>query len=111
MELRLHTITLKQEALVLRPLTEDDWDILLQWNSDPEVLYYAEGDDVTSRSLEEVQAIYRFVSQTAFCFIIEYAGQPIGECWLQALNLYRLLREYPKVDCRRIDLMMGSKQF
>jgi RimJ/RimL family protein N-acetyltransferase len=110
MELRLHTFTLKQESLVLRPLTEDDWNILLQWNSDPEVLYYAEGDDVTSRSLEEIQAIYRTVSQSAFCFIIEYEQQPIGECWLQNLYLDRLLHAHPNTDCRRIDLMIGNKQ-
>ena len=111
MELRSHNITLKQEPFVLRPLTEADWDILFQWNNDPEVLYYAEGDDVTSRSLDEIQAIYRFVSQSAFCFIIEYEHQPIGECWLQALNLDRLLREYPNADCRRIDLSIGQKTF
>ena len=109
MELREHTITLRQYPLVLRPLTEGDWDILLEWNNDPEVLYYAEGDDLSSRSLEEVQAIYRSVSQSAFCFIIEESGQATGECWLQRLNLDRLLRLYPNADCRRIDLSIGNK--
>jgi len=31
--------------------------------------------------------IYRPVSANAFCFIIEVAGQPVGECWLQKMNI------------------------
>ena len=50
-------------------MTENDWDILLKWNSDPDVLYFAEGDDVNSYTLEQVQQIYRGVSQKAFCFM------------------------------------------
>jgi len=107
--LRGHTITLRDRELVLRPMTEDDWDLLYRWNSDPEVLYYAEGDDVTERSQEEVRGIYRSVSQTAFCFIIEHEGIPIGECWLQKMNLARILERNPGLDCRRIDLMIGEK--
>src|SRR6266496_2904718 len=110
MELRSHTITLFGERIVLRPMTEDDWDTLLVWNNDPDVLYYVEGDDVSSRTLEEIQAIYRAVSQTAFCFIIEYDRQPVGECWLQNMNLDRILQKYPTADCRRIDLMIGQKE-
>ena len=111
MKLREHQITLQGKGLVLRPMTEDDWDILLKWNSDPEVLYYSEGDNITSRNLEEVQGIYRWVSQTAFCFMIEVGGMPIGECWLQRMNLERILEKYPNADCRRIDLMIGEKAF
>jgi RimJ/RimL family protein N-acetyltransferase len=90
-------------------MTEDDWAILLKWNRDPEVLYYAEGENILEHSLEEVQEIYRSVSQTAFCFIIEYNSAPVGECWLQRMNLERILRQYPGLDCRRIDLMIGEK--
>jgi RimJ/RimL family protein N-acetyltransferase len=111
MELRTHAITLRGEKVVLRPMTENDWNVLLKWNRDPEVLYFAEGDDVSSYSLEQVQEIYRGVSQTAFCFIAEVDGQPIGECWLQRMNLQRILQKYPGVDCRRIDLMIGEKAF
>jgi RimJ/RimL family protein N-acetyltransferase len=108
-KLRTHTVTLRGENTVLRPMSEDDWDILLKWNNDPEVLYFAEGDDIISRTLEQVQALYRGVSRNAFCFIVEVAGQPIGECWLQQMNLERILRKYPDADCRRIDLMIGEK--
>ena len=85
MKLREHEITLRGETVVLRPMTEDDWDVLLKWNSDPDVLYSSESADVTLHSLEQVQQIYRVVSQNAFCFIIEVDSRPIGECWLQDL--------------------------
>ena len=90
-------------------MTESDWDILAQWGSDPEVLWFSEGDDVQGYSLEDVQGIYRGVSQTAFCFIIEVDGQAIGECWLQKMNLARILSRYPHEDCRRIDITIGEK--
>jgi aminoglycoside 6'-N-acetyltransferase len=106
-ELAGHTRT--GVAVRLRPMTEADWDILLKWNNDPEVLYYAEGDDVTSRPLEEVQELYSMVCAHAFCFVIEVGGQPVGECWLQEMNLDRILDQYPHEDCRRIDLMIGEK--
>jgi len=90
-------------------MTENDWDVLLKWNSDPKVLYYCEGDDVISYSLEQIQEMYRRVSQNAFCFITEVDGSPIGESWLQRMNLDRILAKYPGKDCRRIDLMIGEK--
>ncbi len=95
--------------MILRPMTEADWDLLMKWNSDPEVLYFSEGDNVTGRTLEEVHNIYRSVSQAAFCFIAEYDGRSIGECWLQQMNLERILKSYPDLDCRRIDLTIGEK--
>jgi RimJ/RimL family protein N-acetyltransferase len=85
-------------------MTEADWPLLMALNNDPEVLYFAEGDDVASRSLGEVQAIYRHVSQTAFCFVIEHDGAAVGDCGLQQLNLERLRERFPGLDCRRIDL-------
>jgi RimJ/RimL family protein N-acetyltransferase len=111
MRLKTHDVTLQAGDLTLRPLTEEDWDLLCKWNGDPEVLYYAEGDDVAAYSLEQVQGIYREISQSAHCFIIEWQQRPIGDCWLQGMNLDRILREYPDRDCRRIDLMIGEKEF
>ncbi len=111
MKIRKHDISLKGEKVFLRPMTEDDWDILLKWNNDPEVLYFSEGDNITSHTLEGVQQIYRGVSQKAFCFIIEIDNIPVGNCWLQEMNLERILEKYPGKDCRRIDLMIGRKEF
>jgi RimJ/RimL family protein N-acetyltransferase len=91
-------------------MTEADWGVLARWNGDPEVLWYCEGDQVSSRPLDDVQGIYREVSQTGLCFIIEAGGHPIGECWLQEMNYDRILSRYPGMDCRRIDLMIGEKR-
>jgi aminoglycoside 6'-N-acetyltransferase len=109
MKILTHNVILRGEKVTLRPMTEADWDILLKWNSDPEVLYYSEGDDVLSYNLEEIQGIYRGVSQTAFCFIAEVKGVPVGEGWLQQMNYPRILQKHPGRDCRRIDLMIGEK--
>ena len=109
MKLRSHSIRLRVEKVALRPMTEDDWPVLLQWNSDPEVLYFSEGADVQSYTLEQVQAIYRGVSQKAFCFIAEVDQRPVGEGWLQEMNLPHILERHPDKDCRRIDLLIGNK--
>lgn len=109
LRLREHDITLRGTKVTLRPMTESDWGVLAQWNSDPEVLWFSEGDDVKSRPIEDIQGIYREVSQSGFCFIIEVNGCPIGECWLQEMNLDRILTRYPDKDCRRIDLTIGEK--
>jgi RimJ/RimL family protein N-acetyltransferase len=110
MKLKQHEITLAGDRVVLRPMIESDWPSLLEWNSDAEVLYFSEGADVAAYSLEDIQGIYRGVSQSAFCFIIELNSQPAGECWLQRMNLDRILAKRPGQDCRRIDLMIGEKQ-
>lgn len=107
--LKQHTITIVGEQVTLRPMAEDDWDLLARWNRDPEVLWFSDGNDVQSYSLADVQGIYRHVSQSAFCFMIELDGLSIGECWLQEMNVDRILARYPGLDCRRIDIMIGEK--
>ncbi|MBC8444519.1 MAG: GNAT family N-acetyltransferase [Chloroflexi bacterium] len=114
--LRTHGVTLKGctprgVRVRLRPMTEDDWGLLYRWNSDPEVLYYSEGDDVASYTPEQVRDIYCSVCQNALCSIIEADGVPVGDCWLQEMNLERVLIRYPDLDCRRIDLLIGEKQY
>ena len=109
-QLRSHDVRLVDGPLVLRPMTESDWDVLLEWNTDAEVLYFSEGDNVTARSLEVVHRIYRGVSRIAFVFVAELEGRPIGECWLQEMNLEHVLARYDSsLDLRRIDLTIGEK--
>ena len=108
--LRKHWVTLERQGVRLRPMSEADWETLYRWNNDPEVLYYAEADDVSGYSMEEMQSIYVTVSRAAYCFMIEVDGRPVGECWLQRMNLARVLALYPEQDCRRIDLMIGEKE-
>ncbi|MBN1402371.1 MAG: GNAT family N-acetyltransferase [Anaerolineae bacterium] len=90
-------------------MNEDDWDILFRWNNDPEVLYYSEGDDITSWPMEAMRKLYRGGSQHAYVFMVELEGEPIGECWLQEMNLARVLAAHPGLDVQRIDLMIGEK--
>jgi RimJ/RimL family protein N-acetyltransferase len=108
--LREHEVVLQGARTRLRPMTEGDWDALLRWNQDAEVLYFADADEHDSHSLEEVQDIYRWVSLTALNFVIELHGLPVGECWLQQMNLPRLINAHPGQNLRRIDLMIGEKQ-
>ena len=63
MPLKSHTVHLHPPHLHLRPMTDADWDILLRWNQDPEVLYYADGSDVTAYTLDEIKRIYSGISQ------------------------------------------------
>lgn len=112
--LKTHDVVLEGRTqigipLKLRPMTEDDWHILEKWNTDPEILYFSEGDDVTCYTPPQVKEIYRGVCKTAFCFIIETEGQAIGECWLQRMNIEWILEKNPGKDCRRIDLVIGER--
>lgn len=107
--LKTHTITLKHEELVLRPLAENDWHVLHAWHNDPDVLYFSEGDNITQWSLEDIQSLYRSLSQNALLFILKVQGKPVGDGWLQRMNLSRILKRYPDQDCRRIDLAIGEK--
>ena len=105
--LRTHEVTLRGPRLLLRPLTEHDWAPLLAWNNDPEVLAWFEGDEIESRTLDEVQRIYRAISVNAHCFLMELDDRPVGECWLQQMNLQRLVARHPGEDVRRIDIAIG----
>jgi RimJ/RimL family protein N-acetyltransferase len=114
--LRTHDVTLCGRtpggiAVCLRPLTEAHWPLLYRWYSDPEVLYYSEGDDVDAYSPEDVRGIYYQVSPTAFCFVIEADGIPVGDGWLQQMNYDHILERYPGLDVRRIDLAIGEKDY
>ena len=110
--IKTHDITLSVDAdITLHPMSDNDFDILLKWNSDAEVLYFCEGDDIESHSLEDIQGIYGYVSSMAYCFITEYKGVPIGECWLQKMNLEHIIEKYPGLDLRRIDIMIGEKEY
>ena len=91
-------------------MTEDDWEILHKWNSDPEVLFYSDGN-ADGYSMEMVKRIYHGVCEHAFCFMIEYEGRAIGETYLQEMNLERILKKLPGKDLRRIDIMIGEKEF
>ena len=114
--IRTHEVTLygsiRNHAVTLVPLMDAHLPLLYRWNSDPEVLYWCEEDDVESNDEETVRMIYGHVSQHAFCFLIEVDDLPIGECWLQEMNLPYIRDRYPAgTDIRRIDMMIGEKEW
>ncbi len=90
-------------------MTEQDWDTLLPWSNDPEVMAFADGGPFKVSTVEDIQHIYRWISTHAFCFMIEVENQPIGECWLQQMNLKQVIDQAPSEDHRRIDIMIGEK--
>ena len=108
--LQTHDVYLCGDHVRLRPMTEDDWGLLLEWNNDPEVMEYADHEDSKPSTLGVLQAIYRWISTHAHCFIIEIGGYPVGECWLQRMNLRRIVDQFLGKDLRRIDLMVGKKE-
>lgn len=108
--LNVHGVVLRGHRVLLRPMTEDDWDYLLKWNNDPDVMELADQGEFREVELSDIQAIYRWISTHAHCFIIEVDGRPIGECWLQQMNLKRIVDQFPGEDIRRIDLAIGEKE-
>jgi len=114
--IRQHDFTLNggtdKYKIVLRPLLDEHLPLLCKWNSDPDVLYWSEGSDVNEYDPETVSKIYGSVSQKAFCFLVEAGGVPVGECWLQKMNLQPILDRYTNgEDVRRIDMMIGNKDY
>ncbi|MCL2420525.1 MAG: GNAT family N-acetyltransferase [Defluviitaleaceae bacterium] len=117
--IKTHDITLYGSTgefdIVLRPLSDKHLPLLYKWNADPEVLYWSEGGTVDtnlSYDSDTVHAIFGGVSQNAFCFLIEANGIPIGECWLQKMNLPEVKVMYPaSFDVRRMDFAIGEKSF
>lgn len=114
--IKTHDVTLyggnAQYQIVLRPLSDEYLPDLYRWNADPEVLYWAESDDVQVNPPETVHQIYGGISQNNLCFIIEVNGETIGECWLQKMNLPEIQKMYPPdTDVRRIDMAIGEKSW
>jgi len=108
----LETVTSKGMKLRLRPMTEDDWDVIYKWNNDPDVIYWSEEEDTTGWSLDDMKRKYRSViGKGGINFIVEVESKPIGECWLQPMNLARISERHPGKDLRRIDFMLGEKGF
>lgn len=107
--MQAHDVTLRGGAVTLRPMGEGDWEDLLRWNNDPAVMELADHNPFEETTLADLQTIYRWISTHAYCFVMEVAGNPIGECWLQQMNLQRIVAQFPAKDLRRIDLMIGEK--
>jgi len=107
-----HDVVLGDDKLRLRPIRETDWGLIYKWCNDPEVLYYSDSPTAKGHDLDGIKnSVFQAGSRSRFCFVMEAYGEVIGECWLQKMNLERILKEHATKDCRRIDLSIGEKQY
>lgn len=106
--LRVHDVVLQDGDVRLRPLTEEDWDTIAPWETDPEVLWFSEGGEPRDWTIEEWKPIYRDISQAAEMFVIEHQATPVGTGWVQQMNLDFILTAFPGVDIRRVDLQLAK---
>ncbi|MDR2135181.1 MAG: GNAT family N-acetyltransferase [Treponema sp.] len=100
--------------IILEPLCDDHLNLLYKWCADSEVLYWTEGgeDIVRSYDKETVHEIYGGISKNNFCFLINANDIPIGECWLQRMNIEYVKEMYQdNMDVRRIDMAIGEKEY
>lgn len=116
--IKSHDITLyggNDIDIVLRPLSDEHLPLLYKWNSDPLVLYWTEGgtaDLNLSYDTDTVHCIYGGDIENILYFLIEVDNIPIGECWLQKMNLPNVKSMYPdSLDVRRIDMSIGEKEY
>ena len=77
----------KRWRIVLRPLCDVHLPYLYKWYADPDVTYFSEDAVGICDDEADVQDIYSAVSQDARCFPVEANGVPVGDCWLQRMNL------------------------
>ena len=114
--IKTHDITLyggNDIDIILKPLCDDHLPLLYKWNSDLDVLYWTEGDDVNEPYGEDtVHCIYGGEKEKCLYFLIEINGVSIGECWLQKMNIPDVIAMYPpNTDIRRIDMSIGEKEY
>jgi len=108
-----HDVHLEDDKLCLRPLAEADFDAVVRWFADPEVMRYSEGKENPRYSRQEIEGIYRGAAEKwdALLFAIETReGKVIGETWLERMNLQRALKDPPD-RAWRIDIMIGEKAY
>lgn len=92
-------------------MTEEDWAVIAAWNNDPAVLWFTGNGGVTERSLDELQQIHRDVSRTADLFVFELDGVPVGDGWVQQMNLDRIRRAFPDRRLARVDLQLSPAKW
>ncbi|MGI6716770.1 MAG: GNAT family N-acetyltransferase [Eubacteriales bacterium] len=113
-----HDITLyggnDEYDIVLRPLADEHLPYLYKWNADPEVLHWTEGSTAEtnlSYSPDTLYKIYGGDRENCLCFLVEVNRMPIGECWLQKMNLPHVTIYDPAIDVRIIDMYIGEKSY
>lgn len=113
--IKSHDITLyggnDEYNIVLRPLTDEYLPYLYKWNADPEVVYWADSGNVEEFNEDDIRGMYGNISQNALCFLVEANGKPIGDFWLQKMNIPEVSAKFPGLDVRRIEATIGEKAY
>ena len=113
--IRPHSVTLTERfpeyTITLRPATDADIPLLVSLNQDPRALALSDSDGEPYTE-ETVRNIWGYVSTLAKCFIVEVDGKPIGDTWLQRMNVTEVLRRFHLgTDVRRIDVSIGLPEY
>ena len=95
--------------LCLRPMMDTHLPLLYEWNTRQEVLFWCEGDDILAQSEEDVRGIYGSIARQAYMFILYVDGTPVGDCWIQEMNLPEILESHNGKAIKRIDLTIYEK--
>lgn len=113
--IKTHDVTLYGSTgdydIILRPLDDGHLLLLYKWGADPEVVYWSDTGNVIDFDEESTRNIFRSVSQNGLCFIAEVNGQPIGNFWIQKMNIPEVSALYPGLDVRRIEAEIGEKDY
>ena len=97
--------------ICLRPASDADIPLLCELNRDPRALIWS-SESEEPYTEEMVRQVWGYVSPMALCFIIEVEGVPVGDCWLQRMNLPQVIARYPEgTDVRRIDMSIGRVEY
>ena len=70
--------------LRLRPLTEEDYQLALEWYSNDNILWYSENRKEPYK-LEDIQRMYQYLNKKGQVYVIEYKEdqwEPIGDVTL-----------------------------
>ena len=113
--IRSHSVILTEQfpeyTITLRPAIDADIPLLVSLNQDPRALALSdsEGEPYTE---DTVRNIWGYVSTLAECFIVEVDGKPVGDTWLQRMNMAEILKRFPVgTDVRRIDVSIGLPEY
>lgn len=113
--IRSHQITLSSAVgpwqIKLLPMTDAHLPLLYEWNQRANVLYWCEGGDIAANAPEDVDNIYGGISKKAVMFIIAVNGLPVGECWVQEMNLPGLAKKHPQKNVKRIDMTIYEEAY
>ncbi len=105
-EIGNHGVVLRGTRVLLRPFAGADLPRARGWWNDKKMSYYSDDNPPHDYSPDEIAGIYATLSRDALVFVIEHEGKPVGDCWLQRMNIERVIGEFPGKDIRRIDIQI-----